>query len=116
MLDTIPFTSVHSNLEHGLAILTESFSPLRSILYNLSCWSPKQKWRDKPLYSWYCLLDMCEKPVLTSSHLLTVATATEIDASKSWDVQLIYVLFYLSDLDELYIKMTGLMCRFQIWP
>ena len=22
MLDTIPFTSVHSNLEHGLAILT----------------------------------------------------------------------------------------------
>ena len=30
MLETIPFTSVHSNLEHGLAILTESFSPLRS--------------------------------------------------------------------------------------
>ena len=23
MLDTIPFTSVHSNLEHGLAILTQ---------------------------------------------------------------------------------------------
>ena len=43
MLDTIPFTSVHSNLEHGLAILTESFSPLRSVLHNLSCWSPKQK-------------------------------------------------------------------------
>ena len=36
-------TSVHSNLEHGLAILTESFSPLRSVLHNLSCWSPKQK-------------------------------------------------------------------------
>ena len=43
MLDTIPFTSVQSNLEHGLAILTESFSPLRSVLHNLSCWSPKQK-------------------------------------------------------------------------
>ena len=43
MFDTIPFTSVHSNLEHGLAILTESFSPLRSVLHNLSCWSPKQK-------------------------------------------------------------------------
>ena len=34
-------TSVHSNLEHGLAILTESFSPLRSVSHNLSCWSPK---------------------------------------------------------------------------
>ena len=43
MLDTIPFTSVIINLEHGLAILTESFSPLRSVLHNLSCWSPKQK-------------------------------------------------------------------------
>ena len=37
MLDPIPFTSVHNNLERGLAILTESFSPLRSILHNLSC-------------------------------------------------------------------------------
>ena len=36
-------TSVHSNLEHGLAILTESFSPLRSVLHNLSFWSLKQK-------------------------------------------------------------------------
>ena len=37
MFDIIPFTSVHSNLERGLVILTESFSPLRSILHNLSC-------------------------------------------------------------------------------
>ena len=37
IIDTIPFTSVHSNLEHGLAILTESFSPLRSVLHNLTC-------------------------------------------------------------------------------
>ena len=44
MLDTVPFTSVISNLERGLAILTESFSPLRSVLHNLSCWSPKQKY------------------------------------------------------------------------
>ena len=36
-------TSVHSNLEHRLAILTESFSPLISVLHNLSCWSPNQK-------------------------------------------------------------------------
>ena len=52
MFDTIPFTSIHSNLEHGLAILTESFSPLRSVLHNLSCLSPKQKWLDKPCYSY----------------------------------------------------------------
>ena len=30
------FTSMHSNLEHGLATLIESFSPLKSKLYNLS--------------------------------------------------------------------------------
>ena len=53
MLDTIPFASVHSNLEHGLAILTERFSPLRSVLHNLSCWSPKQKWCDKQHYSYF---------------------------------------------------------------
>ena len=116
MFDTIPFTSVHSNLERGLVILTESFSPLRSVLHNLSCWSPKQKWCDKPRYSWYCLLDMHEKPVLTSSHLLKLATATKLDVFESRDVELIYVHFYLSDLDEPYTKTTGLMCRFQIWP
>ena len=73
-------TSVHSNLEHGLAILTESFSPLRSVLHSLSCWSPKQKWCDKPHYSWYCLLDMCEKPVLTSFCLIKLPTTTKVDA------------------------------------
>ena len=41
MLDTIPFTSVHSNLEHELAILTESFSPLRSVLHNLDLDMPE---------------------------------------------------------------------------
>ena len=45
-------TSAHCNLERGLAILTESFSPLRSVLHNLSCWSPNQKWHDKPCYSY----------------------------------------------------------------
>ena len=51
----ISFTSVHSNLEHGSAILTESFSPLRSVLHNLPCWSPKQKWWDKPCYSYFVM-------------------------------------------------------------
>ena len=39
----VSLTSVHSNLEHRLAILTESFSPLRSVSHNLSCWSLKHK-------------------------------------------------------------------------
>ena len=43
MPDTIPFTSVCNNLEHGLVTLTENFSPLESELHNLPCWSPKQK-------------------------------------------------------------------------
>ena len=58
MLDTIPFTSVVNNLEHGLVILTESFSPLRSVLHNLSCWSPKQKYTLSyaiPFYTLYTL-------------------------------------------------------------
>ena len=33
-------TSVHSNLAHGLAILIENFSPLKSQLHNLLCWNP----------------------------------------------------------------------------
>ena len=59
---------------------------------------------------------MREKPVLTSSHLLKLATATKLDAFESWNVELIYVHFYSSNLDKPYTKMTGLMCRFQIWP
>ena len=59
---------------------------------------------------------MCEKPVLTSSHLLELATATKPDAFESRDVELIYVHFYLSDLGEPYTKTTSLMCKFQIWP
>ena len=34
-----------------VTILTESFSPLRSVLHNLPCWSLKQKWCDKLRYS-----------------------------------------------------------------
>ena len=30
-------TPVHSNLEHGLVIPTESLNPLRSVLHNLPC-------------------------------------------------------------------------------
>ena len=33
-----------------LVILTESFSPLKSVLHNLSCWSPK-KWHSKAMLS-----------------------------------------------------------------
>ena len=138
MLDTIPFTSVHSNLECGLAILTESFSLLRSVLHSLSCWSPKQNWCDKPCYSWYCLLDMCEKPVRTSSLLIKLATATKVclvENSISWwskvndDVRLLFVWapgleipvilalmkFWLKSLSN--ISMAELMQRCsKTWP
>ena len=43
LLLNVPPTSVCNNLEHGLASLTESFSPLESELHNLPSWSPKQK-------------------------------------------------------------------------
>ena len=59
---------------------------------------------------------MHEKPVLTSSHLFKLATATKTDIFKSQDVELTYVHFDSSNLDEPYTKMIGLICRFQIWP
>ena len=71
MLDTIPFTSVCSNLEHGLAILTESFSPLRSVLHNLSCWSPKQKCMQSyaiPFYTCTLKLDWTDLNWFWASH------------------------------------------------
>ena len=37
------YTSVHSNLEHGFVILTESFSPLWSELHNPFCRHPNEK-------------------------------------------------------------------------
>ena len=39
-----------------MAILIESISLLKFVLYSLSCWSPKQKWCDKACYSY---LVMC---------------------------------------------------------
>ena len=66
-----PFTSVINNLEHGLAILTESFSPLRSVLYNLSCWSPKQKCVLSyaiPFYTMYTQTRLNWFPLAWTSH------------------------------------------------
>ena len=51
---------------------------------------------------------MRKKPVLTSSHLLKLVTATKIDAFKFQDVELIYVHFCLSNLGKPYTKMTWL--------
>ena len=42
-------TSVHYNLEHGIAIITESFSPLNLDLHNLTVRHPYEKWHDKPI-------------------------------------------------------------------
>ena len=53
------FTSAHSNLEHGLAILTESFSPYSDLFYTTSLVEVQSR-SDvaKPYYSWYCLFVM----------------------------------------------------------
>ena len=45
---------------------------------------------------------MRKKPVLTGSHLFKLA---KVDTFKSWDVELVYDCFYLSNLDKLYTKM-----------
>ena len=69
-------TSVHSNLEHGLAILTESFSPLKSELHNLPCWSPNQKWCDNHAF----LFVICTKLDQTGLIWFDLATANQISA------------------------------------
>ena len=79
MLDTIPFTSVHSNLEHGLVILTESFSPLRSVLHNLSCWSLKQKCTLSYAIPFNHVHLNYIKLVLTGLIWFEPATATKVD-------------------------------------
>ena len=77
----VSLTSVHSNSEHGLAILTESFSPLRSVLHNLSCWSPKQK----------CM----------TSHaipILSCATATKVDATVKRQLCVMEISIIVTDI------------------
>ena len=69
----VSLTSVYSNLEHGLAILTESFSPLRSVLHNLSCLKSKAEvpWQATRFPFISCTLKLDQ----TDSHWLEPATA-----------------------------------------
>ena len=73
-------TSVRSNLERGLAKLTESFSPLRSVLHNLSCWSPKQKCILSHMIPFYIT---CIKPDQTSSHWPQLVPTNQSDWCKA---------------------------------
>ena len=75
-----PFTSVHSNLEHGLSVLTESFSPLRSVLHNLPCWSPKQKCATSHAIPFYIT---CIKPDQTGFHWLQLVPTNQSDWCKA---------------------------------
>ena len=105
------FTSVHCNLEHGLVTLIESFSPLESELHNQPWWNPNEKCHNKPYYSLFVMCTSIQsEPVWTDHH------QPKLGAFKFWDVELIYVHFYLSYQDILYIKMTDSMSRFQILP
>ena len=76
-------TSVLSNLEHGLAILTESFSP--SELHKLPCWSPKQKWCNKLRYSLFVMLTHWPKLILlvltNFNHLGRALNATLLECN-----------------------------------
>ena len=99
------FTSVHWYLEPGLVTLTESFSPLESEFTQPSL--VKSKWE----VPWYPFCHVHEYP---SEPIWTGHGKPELDMFKSWDVDLIYVCFPWSNLDTLYIKMTGLMSWFQI--
>ena len=49
-------TAIHSNLEHGVVILTESFSPLKSELHNHPWWIQNEKCG--PSYT-ICFYIMC---------------------------------------------------------
>ena len=96
MLDTIPFTSVIINLEHGLAILTESFSPLRSVLHNLSCWSPKQKCTLShaiPFYTMYTQTQLNQFfPVSASSNqpVRLAQSANCVTGNFHWDADVMH--------------------------
>ena len=71
-------TPIHSNLEHGLVIPTESLNPLRSVLHNLPCWSPKQMWCNKPCYS------LLNHAYWAGLNQFTPATANYTSKIKCW--------------------------------
>ena len=110
-LNTILFTSVRSNLEYGLVTLTESFSPLRSVLHNLPCWSSKQKCalgHAIPFYTMYTWTRLNRFSPASASHSQPVRltwSANCIAGNSHWDADVIYhmtmmessiVLFVLS--------------------
>ena len=110
-LNTILFTSVVTNLEHGLVTLTESFSPLESELHNLPCWSPKQKCALSyaiPFYTMYTTTWLNWFSPASASHSQPVRltwSANCLAGNSHWDADVIYhmtmmessiVLFVLS--------------------
>ena len=70
MSDTPLFTFVHSNLEHRLVTLTESFSPLESELHNHFCrhpnWEVRANLCDSLLYSAQSASPIWFEPVWTA--------------------------------------------------
>ena len=71
MSDTPLFTSVHSNLEHRLVTLTESFSPLESELHNHLCRHPNWEVRANLCDSLYTLHSQLARSGLSRFELLT---------------------------------------------
>ena len=96
-------TSVHSNLEHGLAILqralvhsnlnyTTSLAEVQSISHVV-----------KPIYPWYYLFAICsEMPVLTGFYLFKLATATGVAFTEVrdilwWKFPLLLPMFFINN-------------------
>ena len=94
------FTSVRSNLEHGLVTLTESFSPLESELHNLPCWSPKQKCALSytiPFYTMYTTtrLNRFSPASASSNQPVRLAWSTNCVAGNfHWDADVIFNRYF----------------------
>ena len=71
MSDTLLFTSAHSNLEHRLVTLMESFSPLVSDLHNHLHWHPNWEMRANLRDSLYTLHSLLARSGLSRFELLT---------------------------------------------
>ena len=106
MLDTIPVTSVHKNLEHGLVTLTESFSPLKSELHNLPCWSPKQKCVLSyviPFYTMYTTTRSSWFDLVWASHSHFDWRDYEVPKAL-WNFPLCHTLF--TDTDDMFLSVS----------
>ena len=80
-----------------MVILTQSFSPLRSVLHNLSCWSPKQKWHGKATQCYFlsCTLILDQNQFLPVPTDLNCSGRVQNATLLEWKAPFWYNLFVL---------------------